>query len=131
MTQFQIKIPVLKSDQALRVVYGWASVIEQQGQAHIDRQGDTITSEELVKAAHHFMQESRDSKAMHRGHSIGHVVESIVLTKDVQDSLGIHLDKVGWYIGIKISDDEVWDKIQNGDFRQFSIGGRAKRVETI
>lgn len=128
---FELTVPIVKSDEELRVVYGWASVIEQNGETVIDRQGDSIAPQTLVKAAHAFMQESRRSKEMHRGTSIGEVVESIVLTKDVQKTLGVTLDKVGWYIAIKINNEDVWNKIQTGAYRAFSIGGRAKRDRTL
>lgn len=129
--QFSVHVPIVKSDKQLRVVYGWASVSHSDGQAIIDHQGDMIDTTELVKAAQQFMQESRASKAMHRGDVIGEVVESMVMTPDIQHALGIQLDRVGWYIGIKIHDNDVWQKLQQGDYRQFSIGGRAKRVQHI
>lgn len=128
---FEMTVPIVKSDEELRVVYGWASVIEEGGAAVIDRQGDAIAPDMLVKAAHDFMRHSRQSKAMHQGASVGEVVESIVLTRDVQDALGVAMDKVGWYIAIKIYDDAVWHKIQQGAYRAFSIGGRAKRDRTL
>jgi hypothetical protein len=125
---FNMTVPIVKSDEALRVVYGWASVIEDQGRAVVDRQGDVITPDELIKAAHGFMRDSRKGKEMHRDTAVGEVVESIVLTRDVQDALGVNLDKVGWYIAIKILDDTVWNRVQSGEYRAFSIGGRAKRI---
>ena len=49
---FELTVPIVKSDEELRVVYGWASVIEQNGETVIDRQGDSIAPQTLVKAAH-------------------------------------------------------------------------------
>ena len=34
----------------------------------------------------------------------------------------------GWWIGMKITDAEVWKKIKAGKYKMFSIEGRAKRV---
>jgi hypothetical protein len=60
---------------------------------------------------------------MHDGKQIGEVVESVVLTHDLQKALGIDLQKVGWFIGMKILDDETWAKFKDGTFKAFSIGG--------
>jgi hypothetical protein len=125
---FNMTVPIVKSDEELRVAYGWASVIESGGEVVVDKQGDWIAPGELVKAAHEFMRASRLSKEMHGGEACGEVVESIVLTRDVQDSLGVRLDKVGWYIAVKILDDDVWRRVRTGDYKAFSIGGRAKRI---
>jgi len=35
----------------------------------------------------------------------------------------------GWFIGMKITDDEVWKKVKAGEYQAFSIGGRGNRTE--
>jgi phage head maturation protease len=64
---------------------------------------------------------------MHDGDKKGEIVESIVLTREVQDALGISLDKIGWFVGFKVYDDEVWAKVKSGELRMLSIGGRGTR----
>lgn len=110
-----------------RLVYGWASIIEENGQPLVDGQGDVITPAELVKAAHRYVTDSRAAKVMHEGGKMGEMVESVVFTRQVQDALGIDLNKTGWFVGFKIYDDEVWQRVKEGELAMFSIGGRGKR----
>jgi hypothetical protein len=111
------------------LVYGWASIIEKDGEIVTDHQGDRITPDELVKAAHDFICNSRQGGVLHDqyGHRIGHIVESVVFTKELQDHLGIDLGKVGWLIGYQITDPKVKTLIKSGMLKAFSIGGRGRR----
>lgn len=120
---------VRKLDEERRVVWGWASVIEEAGQVVVDKQGDVIDEHELVSAAHGFMRDARLAKAMHDGEGIGEVVESVVLTKGLQQALGIEVGKVGWLIGMHVADDAAWVSFKDGTFTGFSIGGAAVREE--
>ena len=51
------------------------------------------------------------------------LVESVIFTKDLQDSLGIDLGKEGWFVGFRITDDNLLQKVQDGTYTMFSIGG--------
>lgn len=126
-TEFKVASSIAKVNEEKRLVSGWASVIEEDGEPVEDRQGDVISEEELEKAAHKFVSDYRASKAMHKGDQIGTVVDSMVFTKEQQEALGINLGKTGWYITMKIDDDEAWEKVKKGEFQGFSIGGKAKR----
>lgn len=35
----------------------------------------------------------------------------------------------GWWIGFKVTDEEVWQKVKDGTYPMFSIEGEAERVE--
>ena len=129
-----LTVPITKVDDSTRTVYGWASVIEKDGGVVTDSQGDQITPDELVKAAHDFMLNSRTGGLMHLSHADGRpyeggcVVESLVLTKAVQKAMGIDLGKSGWFIGYKVADPEIWALVKGGAFKDFSIGGSGVRV---
>jgi hypothetical protein len=77
------------------------------------------------------MLDYRGSGEMHKGVSKGTVVESLVLTKEKQQAIGIPEGCVpeGWFITVKVHDKEVFEKVKNGTYRMFSIQGTAKRVE--
>ena len=119
---------ILKTYPDQQIVYGWASVISENGTPIIDTQGDVIMPAALAKAAQDFMVDSRQGKLMHKGEPIGEVVESIVLTKELQDALGIDLKKEGWFVGFKVHKAEIWKKFKDGDYPAFSIGGLAERI---
>lgn len=116
---------ILKADDEQRMVYGWASVITEKGEPVVDRQGDVIEPETLVKAVNNFMEHVRVGKAMHTGEQVGVVVHSFPITKELGDSLGIHSDREGWIVAYKVYDDNVWEMVKSGKLAAFSIGGRA------
>lgn len=127
--QIKIDAEIKKSDDELRCVYGWASVVENSDQTVVDWHDDVITVEDIVEAAHDYVTNSRKAKVMHNGGAIGHVVESLVFTKEIQEALGINLNKVGWFIGMKITDDEYYARVKSGEYKMFSIGGMGQRME--
>ena len=118
-----------------QTVTGWASVIEEGGQPLIDRQEDIIDEPILVKAAHDFILDSRAGKLMHQGKRVADVVESCVMTKELQKVLGVVVKNekgqqiVGWLITMKIRDPKLWEEAKNGEFTSFSIGGVGRREE--
>ena len=115
---------IFKVDVEKRLVTGWFSVIKEDGEVVIDKQGDVIEEETLEKAAHQFMLDSRVGGHMHETEA-GGIVASIVFTEDLQKQLDIDLGKVGWFGTYKVTDDEVWEKVKAGDLPMFSIGGKA------
>ena len=116
---------VLKVDDEQRMVYGWASVITEKGEDVVDRQGDVIKSDVMVKAVNKFMEHVRVGKEMHDGNQVGMVVHSWPVTNDICKSIGIQSDREGWIVAFKVYDDEVWAKVKSGELGAFSIGGRA------
>lgn len=119
---------VLKSSEEMRVVWGYASVISEAGVPVVDSQGDMIAEDVLVKSAHEFMRSHRRAKVLHAGEQVGEVVESLVLTTELQKSLGVDAGRVGWVIAMHIADDDVWARVQKGELKAFSVGGRGVRV---
>jgi len=120
---------ILKADDEQRMVYGWASVVTEKGEAVIDRQGDVIEPETLVKAVNNFMEHVRVGKAMHVGDQVGVVVHSMPVTKEIGEALGIHSDREGWVVAYKVYDDNVWNMVKSGELAAFSIGGRAVKED--
>lgn len=127
-------VPISKVNDELRTVYGFASVSTIKGALLTDTQDDQVDDAEIIKAAHHFMAQSRKGGLLHalddRGqpHQGGQIVESLVFTPDIQKALGIDLGLTGWFIGYRVDDDDAWALVKSGDLSAFSIGGRAARV---
>ena len=120
---------ILKADDEQRMVYGWASVVTEKGEPVIDRQGDVIEPDTLVKAVNNFMEHVRVGKAMHTGDQVGVVVHSMPITKEIGEALGIHSDREGWVVAYKVYDDSVWNMVKSGELAAFSIGGRAVKED--
>jgi len=129
MTKTDIEGKILKTDDEQRMVYGWASVVTEKGEPVVDRQGDVIEADTLVKAVNEFMEHVRVGKAMHTGEQVGVVVHSLPITKEIGDALGIQSDREGWVVAYKVFDDDVWDMVKSGELAAFSIGGRAMKEE--
>lgn len=129
MTKSNIEGKILKVDDEQRMVFGWASVVTENGEAVVDRQGDVIEAETLVKAVNEFMEHVRVGKAMHTGEQVGVVVHSLPITKEIGEALGIHSNREGWVVAYKVFDDSVWERVKSGELAAFSIGGRAQKQE--
>ena len=127
--QCSVEGQILKADEEQRLVWGWASVVTEKGEPVIDRQGDVIEPDTLVKAVNKFMEHVRVGKQMHNGDQIGMVVHSLPITKEIGDSLGIQSDREGWVVAFKVYDDTVWAKVKSGELAAFSIGGRAVKED--
>lgn len=130
MSKYELTGEILKADDSQRMVWGWASVISENGVALEDRQGDIIEPDTLVKAATDFMFSVRTTKQMHTGTKVGEFVHSFPLTNEIAKAFGIECSKEGWIVACKVLDDKVWEKVKSGELRAFSIGGRARR-ETV
>jgi hypothetical protein len=120
---------ILKTDDEQRIVYGWASVITEDGVPVVDRQGDVIEADTLVKAVNEFMEHVRVGKTMHSGEQTGMVIHSLPVTKEICESLGIQCNREGWIVAYKVYDDAVWAMVKSGELAAFSIGGRAVKEE--
>ena len=125
----KIEGQILKADDEQRMVYGWASVITENGEPVVDRQGDMIEAETLVKAVNDFMEHVRVGKTMHVGEQTGVIVHSMPITKEIGEALGVHSDREGWVVAYKVYDDSVWEMVKSGELAAFSIGGRAMKQE--
>src|SRR5690606_37299305 len=111
---------------------GWASVAKNaDGSLQLGWDGDIITAEALEKAAIDFMLKYRERSEMHKGEPIGTIVESIVFTEQKMKSMGIAEGTIpeGWFITVKIHDDEVFKKVVDGKYKMFSIQGKARRLK--
>jgi hypothetical protein len=129
LEQIGITFAFAKADNEGRYVRGWASVVSKDGQPVEDWQGDVIHIEDLRKAAHQFISDTRVAKAMHNGSPIGEVVESLIIDDEVAKSLGIADDKRGWFVGMHVHSPEIQARVKSGELSAFSIGGRGVRRE--
>lgn len=123
---------IYKSNDEKMLAFGWASVaITIEGEQITDYQQDRIDIEDLEAAAYEFVQFYREGGEMHERGDCAILVESIVFTKEKILAMGIPEGTVpeGWWIGFKVLDEEVWEKVKDGTYSMFSIEGEAERVE--
>lgn len=68
---------------------------------------------------------------MHERGGVAVLVESVVFTEEKMRAMGIPAGTVpvGWWIGFRVLDEEVWEKVKDGTYLMFSIEGEAERVK--
>lgn len=127
-SKFQIK----KSDNDRRLAFGWANIsLTESGEQIEDWQQDMIDPEDLEQAAYNFVELYREGGEMHERGGVAVLIESMIFTEEKMKALGIPEGTlpVGWWIGFKVLDDDVWEKVKDGIYTMFSIEGEAERVE--
>ena len=114
------------------LVFGWAWVANgADGRPGVDSQGDAIEPEELENAAYQYVLLYREGGEMHERGGAAVLVESVVFTEEKMQAMGIPAGTlpIGWWIGFKVTDEDVWEKVKDGTYPMFSIEGEAERVE--
>lgn len=123
---------IMKSDDKKMLAFGWANVsMRVDGELIEDWQADIIEPEELENAAYEYVLLYREGGEMHERGGVAVLIESVVFTEEKMQAMGIPAGTlpVGWWIGFKITDKDVWEKVKNGTYQMFSIEGEAERVE--
>ena len=118
---------IVKTDDELGLVFGFAMICSKDGNAYIDTQDDFIPERAMLKAAVSFMSNTtRTSGDMH-AKADGKVVFAFPLTADIAKALDIETQTTGLLIAMKPS-PEVLTKFKTGEYTGFSIGG-IRRVD--
>ena len=124
------RLSIMKSDDEKRQVFGWGNVATRiDGEVIEDYQEDVIEIEELEQAVYLFVSDYGTAGEMHERGGVGVLIESAVFTKEKAAAMGIPEDTMpeGWWVGFRIDDDEVWEKVKSGEYSMFSIEGSATR----
>jgi hypothetical protein len=122
---------VLKVDESLGLVLGWAIVCKKDGCDYFDLQEDNIPETSMLSAAVDFMQNSRMAKEMHAGGAAGTVIFAFPLTEDIAKAFGIETRTTGLMIAMKPDSDDMLAKFRNGELTGFSIGGHRIDDEVV
>ena len=128
-----IRGEVSKMNTDLQQVFGWASVIELNGEPVIDLQGDLMTIETIEKAAYDYVHKSRKGGRQHQRNGeeplhVSDMIESFVLTPEKKEQMGLPATTpTGWWVGFQINDDDTWAAYKDGKLKEFSIHGSGTR----
>lgn len=126
------RFKIFKSDDEKMLAFGWASIsMRVDGELIEDWQKDIVEPGELEKAAYDYVRLYREGGEMHERGGAAVLVESVVFTEEKMQAMGIPsgILPVGWWIGFKVTDKEVWEKVKDGTYQMFSIEGEAERVK--
>lgn len=126
------KLRIYKSNDDKMVAFGWANVaITADGRQVTDLQEDVVDTDVLEEAAYNFVEFYREGGEMHERGGCAVLIESIMFTKEKMAVMGIPDGTLpeGWWIGFRVTDPDVWDKVKSGEYPMFSIEGEAQREE--
>ena len=125
---------IAKANEEKQQIFGWASVVEVNGQPVVDLQGDSISTEEMEKAGYSYVMKSRKGGDMHlrddwQPIQKSEMIESFIVTPEKREAMGLP-DSVpgGWWVGFQVRDPDVWAKVKSGERTGFSIHGHGRRT---
>lgn len=117
-TQLEVKFSAM--DEEKRLVYG--VVLEADA---IDSYEDTISLEEVEKAAHKYMRTPMVIGDGHIKKAKAFPVESFIYSPEVLKDV----KEGSWVMAIKVQSDTIWEGIKSGDYTGLSIGAMCHRTE--
>lgn len=127
---------ITKFDTAQQLVFGWANVMKHTDGTDVDdTQGDVIDTPEAIaafeKAVYEYVELTGSGDEMHENYGVAQIVESFVATPEKLAKMGLAEDALptGWFVGFKVHDLEVFEKVVTGEYSMFSIVGTGNRVE--
>ena len=126
------RFKIMKSDEEKMLAFGWASVsMRVDGELIEDWQKDIVEPEELERAAYEFVELYREGGEMHERGGVAVLIESVVFTEEKLRIMDIPVGTlaIGWWIGFRVTDEDVWEKVKDGTYQMFSIEGEARRVD--
>lgn len=92
-----------------------------------DSQGDIYSAAEVAKAADNFMEQYQQIGVQHK-----EMTEKVKILRNwitLEDTTidGQPVAKGTWILGVRVQDDDLWQKVKDGEITAFSIGGKANR----
>lgn len=121
------EIPILKTTEERYVLGVVLEPTKEMGKA--DSQGDLYSAEEVRQAAHKYMEHYGTLGLQHQFKVNGQVklLENWVTRTD--ETVDGQVVKAGtWLMGIRVVDDDLWERVKSGNLTGFSIGGFARRT---
>ncbi len=116
MKRLTLKINVTRKSDELGILWGYASVADI-----VDLQGDVVPQNELFQSAYQFMEDYYAGQATLK---VNHdKPASAVLVESTFHVIGTN---VGWFVGVKLLDDDLREAARKGEISGFSIGGWAE-----
>lgn len=123
--KFSKKLPIMKIDKAQQIVYGVVLAPDES-----DLQDDIMSADEIEIAAHKYLQDYRVIGSSHTKPIAAKLAESYIAPVDF-DMDGQHgpqtVKKGSWVAAVKILDPAEWEKVVNGEYQGFSVGGQGLR----
>ena len=118
---------IMKADAAKQIVYGVVLTPDE-----LDTQMEYMSAEDIEKTAHQYMEKSRVVGKNHTNTVKAVPVESYIAPFDFTMDGGQYgsqfVKKGAWVLAVRILDPKEWQKVEDGDYTGFSIGGFGLRI---
>lgn len=130
-SKIEVATTILKVDDSLGLVFGYAMVCKIDGEDHFDLQGHHIPEDTMTRVLAKFMQEGAIAKEMHSGDPVGKFVFAFPMTTDIAKSLDITVKQTGALVAMKPDNASTLKKFASGEYTGFSIGGISPVFEDV
>lgn len=121
--QKEVKVFINKEEAAQQLVYGLVYEPDVE-----DAHGDSMSADEIEKAAHSFMKDARNIDKQHDFNAgVGEVVESYIAPADF--TIGDETITKGSWVMVTKASDEIWEDIRKGSITGYSMAGTAETIE--
>jgi 2'-5' RNA ligase len=121
---------IVRKEAMKQIVYGVVLSPDE-----FDSQGDIMSAEEIMKTAHKYIADVRVGGAQHKQKINAYPVESYLAPQDLEfpdEGYGPQTVKKGaWVLGMKVEDPDEWEKVCDGEYQSFSIGGIGDRSPVV
>lgn len=123
---------IAKVDAAEQNVFAFC-LFKDEGDYH----GDMVVDNEVIKACHSFLRNMAFGQQIGTGTGyehkkfadIGYPIESCIdYDGSIGKSVGMENTAGAWWLGVHVTNSEVWKKVEEGEVTGFSIAGYADRV---
>lgn len=116
----ELTAPIVEKDVKKRVVIGPVLIPDEK-----DSDGDVVKAEKIEEVAHRFAEEYGNIDVMHTLENVGKMVETYLTP--VELTFGeVVVPKGSWMLGVRVTDDATWKKVEKGEISGFSIMGIPK-----
>ena len=123
-------VQILKVDEDLGLVFGFAEITEQDGEEYFDLGGDARTEKALLGAWTEFFKNGQVLGDMHTSADSGDVIFAFPMTRAIAKQLDFQGTTYGMLVGIQPSADGL-EKFKSGEYTGFSIGGTRVAEEIV
>lgn len=117
----ELTAPFVFKDEAKRLVFGPVLIPDEP-----DTDGDVVSAEKIEEVAYKFAEDYGNIDLMHSLQNVGKMVETYIARTDMEyemDGERMFVPKGSWMLGVRITDDAVWESVQKGELGGFSIMG--------
>lgn len=128
------RVEITKRDDAQMRVFGFAlEATDANGNETSDYAAEVISEDEMAETAFDYAANSGTGGAMHKPSDPGfapdtaYMITSVPLTQEIRKAAELPPGPGRWFVGLQITDREVWGRVQSGELRELSVKGSARR----